>query len=330
MDNVTVIYGDEAELIDSQKNQIIKKYPNYEVHTYSQETPISIIIEALQQESLFRELKIIVLNNIPILKTSNNVKKDISEWDELYKALFEYNKDNPVILVFNSNLDKRLKSNKQFLESAVIYEYKKLSKDELINWSVKYCRKHNHNLTNDGSHYFQSLMEIWDDVPLTFLKTEFDRLFLFLNDDEPITANILAAESSDYGSKNIFKFMDAFYERDCTLLLKIIPFILQNREFDKFFAYLEGQLRQQIIVCECMIAGMEQQEIYRYMTEKGMNIKPYPIKLAYQRAKFLRINELKKFLAGMFSIVFNRRTGNIDSSEFERLCICYCRQKEKL
>lgn len=327
MDNIYVLHGEEGQLIEHKKNEIIKKYKNHDVVVYSNETPYANIMAEIHEESLFPESKVYVIHNLPILRTTSDKSgKDLGEWQALYDSLLNYTKENPVILIYDDNLDMRLKINKVFLEKAQVFQFKKLSKDDLLQWSEKYCRLHKHPFSQDGRQYFYELMDLWTDVPVHFLKTEFDRLFLFLKDEEQITMPLLAKEGSDFGSKNIFKFMDAFYEKDIERILEIMPFVLQRKEFDRFFAYLENQLSLQIMVYECGNEGMSAIEVHRYLEENGMKVKAYPVKLAHQRNRFLRINDLKQFLIGMYDIVINMRSGINDENAFARLCMRYCKR----
>lgn len=328
MDNIYVLHGEEGQLIEQKKNEILKKYAGYDVVMYSNETPYDNLMAALQEESLFMESRIFVIHDLPILRKTNdnNSSKELGIWQSLYDILLNYNKENPVILIYNGSLDQRLKINKIFLEKAQTFLFKKLSKEDLIQWSERYCRFNKHPFSQDGRQYFYELMDLWTDVPVHFLKTEFDRLFLFLRKDEQITRNLLATEGSDFGSKNIFKFMDAFYDKDISLMLELMPFVMQKKEFDRFFAYVENQLRLQIMVYECGNEGMNHTEIHRYLQENGMKVKAYPVKLAYQRNKFLRIKELKTFLLDMYDIAIDRRSGIIDDSAFSRVCMKYCKR----
>lgn len=328
MENIYVLHGEEGQLIEQKKNEILNKYKGYEVVMYSNETPYDNIMAALQEESLFMESRIYVIHDLPILRktTDKTSSKDLGEWQVVYDVLLNYTKDTPVILVYNGNLDQRLKINKVFLEKAHTFLFKKLSKDDLIQWSERYCRFHKHPFSQDARQYFHELMDLWVDVPVHFLKTEFDRLFLFLKDEEPIRRHLLVNQGSDFGSKNIFKFMDAFYEKDIALMLEIMPFVMQKKEFDRFFAYVENQLRLQIMVYECGNDGMNAVETHRYLEEHGMKVKAYPVKLAHRRNKFLRINEVKDFLVAMYDIVLNRRRGIVDETAFPRMCMKYCKR----
>lgn len=333
MSNIYVIHGDESQLIEDKKKSLMNQFSHLRVETFTVESGAMRINEALREDSLFGDGKLIVLSDVPVLKTTErrgNKERlgNDTDWDNLYTALSSYVGDNPVIMVYHSNLDKRVKNNKNFLAQVDEFHFHKLSKDELIRWSESYCRNQGITFSADGKRYFFSLMELWEEVPLAFLKTEFDRLLLFLPKDGAITAKLLAQEGSDFGSKNIFKFTDAFFQKDVKTLRDILPFILRSNEVDRFFAYLEGQLRLQIMVSECRKAGVSESATFKYLTELGMTVKSYPVKLAYERSKRVSHKELQTFLQGMYQLVLNSRRGNDRVDAFRELCYAYCLPKE--
>lgn len=333
MANIFIIHGDESQLIEDKKKSLLAEFATLRVESFSAEAGAERIHEALCEDSLFGEAKLLLLVDIPVLKTTekrtgrdrNGSEKD---WQSIYANLMDYNETNPIIMIYHGNLDRRLKINKEFLAKVKEFHFHKLSKEELIRWSETYCRSQGISFSSDGKRYFLSLMELWEDVPLTFLKTEFDRLFLFLPEGGTITAKLLASEGSDFGSKNIFKFTDAFFAKDVRTLRELMPFVLQTNEVERFFAYFEGQLRLQVMVNECRKGGMSERMVYDHLVTLGMSIKSYPVKLAYERASKVSAKRLQTFLKSMYQLVLASRQSQGKMDSFRELSYVYCSSKD--
>lgn len=324
---IYVIHGDEPQMIEDKKNDILALYSDKRQVLYTDETPIDTVMGALFEQSLFEESKVIILHNTPLLKTTSKSKQASTseEWLSVYKGLLEYKGDTPLIVVNNAPLDKRVKHNKEFLKIAKEFHYNKLTKEDLIKWVEDYCYKGGHPFSKGGRIYFYGLMDLWNDVPLHFLRTEFDRLFLFLNDKDPITAQLLQKECSDFANMNVFKFTDAFYEKNLAVMLEMVPFVTKANEIDRFFAYLESQLRMQLIVFEGYYNGDSPKAIFESCKEAGLTNAEYPINLAYRRCQQISYQKIASFLQGLYELVLKRRKGEVDPKGFANLCILYCK-----
>lgn len=327
MADIFVIHGEERQLMEEKKQQILQRYKGYHVDVYTTEQTVQEVMNALEQDSLFGEPSVIVLEDIPVVKMTTAKKAAAEAWDIVYQTIMNYSGDNPIILYMHGSVDKRVKANKEILAKVEEFSFPKLSQEDTMRWITRYCNDHRHALSRDGYQYMEGLLEIWVDVPTIFLKTELDRLFLFLKEHEEITAALLAKEGSDYGSKNVFKFTEALYDKNMAILMELIPFVSKTKEIDRFLAYLEGQLRLQLLVYEGKYNGKSANTMAAEFKEAGLSYKSYPVTLAYNRCNRVSYTAVRDLLYGIYDLTLQRRTGTMDPHALERLCIAFCQEK---
>lgn len=322
MAEVTLIYGDESQLVTEARDKKIASWGSLEVETIREEAGLPAMMSALCEDSLFGGVKGLVLLNPPIFQRAN--RKVSPEADELRTLLLNYKGDNPVLIIYMDTIDKRLSLNKKFLGAVPNESCKRLEGAAFIQWLTQYCKKNGYQLTLDGIEYMEHLLEVWQDVSVTFLRTEFDRFFLQLGDTKEIDKNFLLANSSSYSAKNIFLFKEALLHGDAHTLEELFPYMLSYKEINRAMSYIEGQLRLQLLVSECQAAGYSQRQIESLVKEYDSKIKTYPIKLAFRETRFVSVDGLKRLLYDLYEIVYKNRTEQLDMWRFRDACLAYC------
>lgn len=323
MASIQLLYGTEDQLMEEYKLSILSQYRDMEVVNLTDDNNPSRIMEQLSEDSLFGDRKLFCLINPGIVKKTG---KNNDAWQGLRSFLLNYQGENPVLIIYHDAIDKRLKENKELLATIPNEEFKRLEGGQLVQWMRKYCQENGYQLTLQAQDYISQLLEIWVDVPVTFMRTELDRFFLLLGDNKEIDKPFLEANISDFGSKNIFTFKDALLQRDVHTLLDLFPFIFSYKEVDRAMSYIEGQLRLQLMVSECRAAGMTLTQTQDLFKQEGSKTKAYPIKLAYEAAPRIPRKALRSLLIGMYHVVATSRMGQGDISTFRDLVLSYCEQ----
>lgn len=323
MASIHLLYGTEDQLMEERKLSILSQYMDMEVVNLTDDNNPSRIMEQLSEDSLFGDSKLFCLINPGIVKKTG---KNNDAWQGLRSFLLNYQGENPVLIIYHDAIDKRLKENKELLATIPNEEFKRLEGGQLVQWMRKYCQENGYQLTLQAQDYISQLLEIWVDVPVTFMRTELDRFFLLLGDNKEIDKPFLEANISDFGSKNIFTFKDALLQRDVHTLLDLFPFIFSYKEVDRAMSYIEGQLRLQLMVSECRAAGMTIRQTQDLFKQEGSKTKAYPIKLAYEAAPRIPRKALRSLLIGMYHVVATSRMGQGDISTFRDLVLSYCEQ----
>ena len=323
MASIQLLYGTEDQLMEEHKLSILSQYRDMEVVNLTDDNNPSRIMEQLSEDSLFGDSKLFCLINPGIVKKTG---KNNDAWQGLRSFLLNYQGENPVLIIYHDAIDKRLKENKELLATIPNEEFKRLEGGQLVQWMRKYCQENGYQLTLQAQDYISQLLEIWVDVPVTFMRTELDRFFLLLGDNKEIDKPFLEANISDFGSKNIFTFKDALLQRDVHTLLDLFPFIFSYKEVHRAMSYIEGQLRLQLMVSECRAAGMTLTQTQDLFKQEGSKTKAYPIKLAYEAAPRIPRKALRSLLIGMYHVVATSRMGQGDISTFRDLVLSYCEQ----
>lgn len=323
MASIQLLYGTEDQLMEEHKLSILSQYRDMEVVNLTDDNNPSRIMEQLSEDSLFGDSKLFCLINPGIVKKTG---KNNDAWQGLRSFILNYQGENPVLIIYHDAIDKRLKENKELLATIPNEEFKRLEGGQLVQWMRKYCQENGYHLTLQAQDYISQLLEIWVDVPVTFMRTELDRFFLLLGDKKEIDKPFLEANISDFGSKNIFTFKDALLQRDVHTLLDLFPFIFSYKEVDRAMSYIEGQLRLQLMVSECRAAGMTLRQTQDLFKQEGSKTKAYPIKLAYEAAPRIPRKALRSLLIGMYHVVATSRMGQGDISTFRDLVLSYCEQ----
>lgn len=319
---VELLYGDESQLIEEKKIAFLKKYTSMPAQMLNDELGPSNISEVLSADSLFAEPAVYCIINPPIFAKAG--KKVSEEWQRVYDILLHYTGDNPVLIIYHDTVDKRIKANSQFLKSIPSTECARLKGDALLQWIVQYCKSKGHTLSLDGAEYMRHLLELWQDVPVAFMRTEFDRYFLLLPPKSTISRDFLLENGSDFSAKNIFLFKEALFNRKVDTLMSLFPYMLQYKEVDRAMSYIEGQLRLQLMVNECASQGMTERQVQEYFKDHGSTVKAYPIKLAYQQSRRISTKGIAKLLSGLYEIMRQSRRGEGDLAYFKDLCLAYC------
>ncbi|KAF1681390.1 DNA polymerase III subunit delta [Veillonella sp. R32] len=319
---IQLLYGDESQLIKEKKQTFFKKHSSLAVQMLNDEVGARRICEKLSEDSLFGEPTLYCLVNPPIFAKAN--KRVTDEWQQVYDLLLQYEGSHPVLILYHETLDKRLKANKDFLKAVPNEACERLKGPEIVKWLQGYCKDHGFTMSADGMEYIHHLLELWQDVPVSFLRTEFDRYFLLLPPQGQITQAFLVNNGSDYGAKNIFLFKEALFKKDVKTLLALFPYMLQNKEVERAMSYIEGQLRLQLMVSECRHSGLSERAVQDLFKEAGSTVKAYPITLAYRQSQQISIRALAKLLRGLYEVMRDSRRGEGTVSYFKDLCLAYC------
>ena len=319
---VTLLYGDEPQLLEEKKQNLLHQYTDRTLLTLREEQGPGSILGQLQEVSLFGEPRVFLLVHLPIFDKPK--KKLAPEWQGLRDYLQSYTGEDPIILVYPETIDGRLQGNKAFLGAVESFKFEKVEGEALFQWIQQHCKAHKQKIDLDGMAYLRDLVDLWKDVPLAFLRTEFDRLFLLLNKGESITALFLKEHMTDFGEKNIFRFKDALLAKDARTLLDLFPSMLKNKSVDMAMAYVHNQMHLQLMVSECAYYGMTLPEIQSLFKEKGMKANPYTIKLAYEARRKIQIPAVAALISQLYHLILQSRQGIADMSQFQDICLAYC------
>ena len=103
---VTLLYGDEPQLLEEKKQNLLSTYTDRTLFTLREEQGPDYIMGQVQEVSLFGEPRVFLLTHIPIFDKSK--KKASSGWQQLREFLIQYDGTDPILIVYPESIDGRL------------------------------------------------------------------------------------------------------------------------------------------------------------------------------------------------------------------------------
>lgn len=272
---------DEVEKITAGKSNIIRI--NYD------ESNIDNVLDECSYFSLLNEEKIVIVNNFKIDANSK----------PLEKYLKNPNPATKLILITNS-IDKRSAIYKLIKEKGTIIEINELKPSELTSKINSYAKK-------EGIMIDYLAVNKLIDYNLNnydLILSEIDKLKLIKN-------KITKEDIIDYGSKIIgeenFALCDAITTKNKEETSKLLNDFIQNKEeVTPFIALLASSYR--IILAVKSLSNKSNETI-----AKDLNIHPYRVKLARDKASLYTLTELYNIIISLTDLDYKIKSMNVDN-----------------
>lgn len=272
---------DEVEKITAGKSNIIRI--NYD------ESNIDNVLDECSYFSLLNEEKIVIVNNFKIDANSK----------PLEKYLKNPNPATKLILITNS-IDKRSTIYKLIKEKGTIIEINELKPSELTSKINSYAKK-------EGVMIDYLAVNKLIDYNLNnydLILSEIDKLKLIKN-------KITKEDIIDYGSKIIgeenFALCDAITTKNKEETSRLLNDFIQNKEeVTPFIALLASSYR--IILAVKSLSNKFNETI-----AKELNIHPYRVKLARDKASLYTLTELYNIIISLTDLDYKIKSMNVDN-----------------
>lgn len=272
---------DEVDKITAGKSNIIRI--NYD------ESNIDNVLDECSYFSLLNEEKIVIVNNFKIDANSK----------PLEKYLKNPNPATKLILITNS-IDKRSTIYKLIKEKGTIIEINELKPSELTSKINSYAKK-------EGVMIDYLAVNKLIDYNLNnydLILSEIDKLKLIKN-------KITKEDIIDYGSKIIgeenFALCDAITTKNKEETSKLLNDFIQNKEeVTPFVALLASSYR--IILAVKSLSNKSNETI-----AKELNIHPYRVKLARDKASLYTLTELYNIIISLTDLDYKIKSMNVDN-----------------
>ncbi|GAB6281868.1 MAG: DNA polymerase III subunit delta [Ignavibacterium sp.] len=224
--SIYFLYGDDEfalkealDLIENSVQQIITN--DFDKQTfYGSEKSLADVIDFAQSFPFVSEKKLAI------------VKEFEKMYNESESKLFLYYLNSPadftiLVLIFNDDLKKLSSKEISILtQNDWLYEGKELREKNLIEWLISYAKISNKNLSSYDAQLMIEL--IGEDRYL--LKTQFDKIILFLDKEKNITSEIIQSLVSNTKEYTIFNLQDAIGVKDKTKAFQIAFNLLENEK----------------------------------------------------------------------------------------------------
>lgn len=288
--SIYFLYGDDEfalnealDLIEKSVQPIITN--DFDKQSfYGSEKSLAEVIDFAQSFPFASEKKLAIVKEFEKMYNKNESK------------LFLYYLNSPadftiLVLIYNDDL-KKLSSEEISLlaRNDWLYEGKELREKNLIEWLISTAKMNDKNLSSFDAQLMIEL--IGEDRSL--IKTQLDKIILFLGEEKNITYEIIQSVASNTKEYTIFNLQDAIGVKDKAKAFQIAFNLLENEEILKII----GSLNKYFMNL-AQIPEMIQKKVPDELMAKKLSTHPFYLR-NYKEARKLysdrKLNHIAKAL----------------------------------
>ena len=303
---IYIFIGTEEYLIKKEIETIIKENnidPINKIEYDLEITPIKSITEDAQTISMFGEKKLIQVNNSYIF--TGTTKKNAIEQNLQYLEEYMEHKNPDTILVFianNQKLDERKKIVKNIRKHAIVKDFNQTNN---LSSLIK-------NMFEDYQISYNTINLLIERVgnDLFRLNNEVEKIKTYKGEDLNITDQDIINLTHQNIDLDIFNLIDHIINKNKSEALKIYTEMLKmNEEPIKIIIMLANQFRLMYQSKELYRKGHTESD-----TASILNVHPYRVKLAVNKARDYPSDLLLKFLNELANIDYQIKNGTLDKN----------------
>ena len=297
---VYLLYGLEKYLIDKELKKVIEnnKIDPININNYDLDNDkLETIVDDAQTISLFSDKKAIIINNSYIFTAKKN---NIEQNTEIFEEYLNNQNPNTVLIfiLYEEKLDERKK---------VVKNFKKIGNVKSFNADT--------NISNIVKEMFQGYQINYSTINLlidrvgknlSILSQEVDKIITYKNEDVNITDKDIIELTNKSFEVDIFALIESIINKDKEKALNIYYEMLKyNEEPIKIIVMLSNQFRIIYQAKEMYKKGYTESDI-----ASSLNIHPYRIKLALNKAREYNSKDLLTYLKKLSDLDIGIKTGN--------------------
>jgi DNA polymerase-3 subunit delta len=301
---IIFLYGADTYRLTQKLNEIIEKYKKTHKsglnlkYFKGQNLDFQDFKDELQQTSMFKEKKLIVLKNI--FSNVDFKKKFLEE-----SKKFLDSKD--IILISETNqISVRDFLFKSLKKRATCQEFKLLEGKRLEKWAKKEIEKRGVNIEPKALQQLINFVgnDLWQ------LSNEIKKLTSFKGKEKKSKISIEEVKLlvKPKIEANIFKTIDLIASQRKKEALELIKKHLEKGDsYSYLLSMISFQFRNLLIIRDLID---KQKPYYLILKETGFH--PYVVKKSYPLAKKFKTSELKKIYQKLFKVDLNIKTGKVE------------------
>ncbi|USK62347.1 DNA polymerase III subunit delta [Peribacillus asahii] len=313
MNNIHLLFGEEAYLLEEKKANIIKNFLPPEEIEFGvsihdmKETPLSVAIEDAQTLSFLGGNRVILLKDCSFL-TSEKAKGSVEhDLDELIHYI-DHPNDSAILLmmVHSEKLDARKKVVKLLKKSSEvsIYEAKPLKNNQLFDWVLDYSRKVNVSITNETINLL--IQSIGSNLLL--LEQELAKMALYVGSQGEINKEVAEALMSRTLEQDIFKLIESVVNKNMSKAYDILDDMFRQGEDPiKIVNLISRQIRIIYQTKTLKGNGLRESDI-----ASKLKLHPFVVQIAGQQSKHYESNVLVGLLSQLSTLDNQMKTGQVD------------------
>lgn len=309
MNNNYLIYGEDLFLIKENIKKIINnsKIDKDSIIKYNmEENTIETLVEELNMYDMFGNKKIVISDNSIFL--SSEVKKDNNyNTDLLLEYLKNSNPESILIIILNKNIDERKKISKELKKICTVINCNKFNDYELFDYVKNRLIKNGFKVNNSSIDLI--IKYVGND--LMNLNNELNKLMMYKLQERIITDNDVNSIISKNIHNNVFDLIDSVVSNNKVKIFEIYEDLMQNsgEEPTKIIVMLANQFRLILQTKLLINEGLNENEI-----AKKLEVHPYRIKLAHEKAKKINTDLLKNYLVDLANLDIDIKSGKVNKN----------------
>ena len=231
--------GQDSFLIDDAVSEWVSKHSDLSISTLDESTSMQALFDAVSHVSMFGGAQGF------ILKSPAFLAKPPADFDQLSQSILDQLalSDHYVIVVYYGNLDKRKKSNQQWLKAGThqrFEPFKPWENDKVVQWVISHASGH-HQLTLDRAS--ATLLSEVSGYDLRSLSQWCQTLSVYAGDRSSLSVDDVTRCCSD-PQANIFQLQDALKLRKTATIQAIVTRMMtQNTDPLSILGMILAQLR---------------------------------------------------------------------------------------
>lgn len=315
MKQVSLFYGDEDFLIDSEVKKVIDNVlpgadKSLNLDLLEGETAtITNIINCSQALGMFQTDKVVVVKNFSLLKQAkaaeSNDKKAEFENDNLKKCLEGLSQGTYVIFVYYGKVDSRKKFTKYLKKIATVKEFKTYASyesDKVISWIQEWVKAEGKSIDITAADKLHAIAG----ENLRVLDNEIKKLITYIGSNDSITVADVETMVSAVGS-NAFELLDSLVDgnssRAFDLLNKIFYF---GEQPIKLLALFVSHFRGLLMIRSLMDDRMNNNEIAKHCGKH-----PFIVQKTMQKIRRINTSSFIQIIDKLAFTDLNMKTGKV-------------------
>lgn len=305
VDSIYLLHGNETYLLDKAVEEmtayLIKDFPEINLTIFEEENfDLAALINACSTMPFGGDKRLIIVKNFAglISKSKKIIEEGIEEPKELDKAgglgfIFELPDTACLVFVNHTEVDRRKKLYKDINKIGKIYEFDKINKNDLIQWIKGHFTRAGKEIKPMDLEYFAAYTGYLDknnDMNLYHVQNEINKVLAYVGKDISVSKEHLEKLFQKSLENDVFKLIDACWEKNISKSLKIYNDMLLSGELSfSILAMISKGVKNLIRIKELRSRGLDAKSI----SEKT-KIHEYTVKLYMRHIDKMNYRGLEK------------------------------------
>ncbi|MGO5131603.1 DNA polymerase III subunit delta [Mitsuokella jalaludinii] len=285
----------------------------------------AVLAGSIEQAPFFAPQNVILVQDVPWFRSSKKggEGKEAEEKDKRLAALMQVLSDMPpysyIIFVVNYHVDKRRKLTKLVEKHGQFLEAEPLRPWTIQEWLQGKLQSLNKEMDRDAYAYFAGAVSMMQQISLSYLDKEFDKLALFSREPR-ITKAELMEVFAGIPEVSVFSLLDAISARDAGKALLILHRQLADGiYFTVILSLLTRHVRQL-----WQARALQQQGVRGKALAKPLELNPFIAERLGRAAMKFPEAVLKKAMLQLIDADYYLKTGQAGEEVLEEAVIGLC------